>query len=257
MKGQSAAEQLLKDLGVVEPKDIDLEAIAYSTGALVKYQNLSGCEARIVGRDNKAVITINKDVRPARRRFSIGHELGHWHHHRGRAFSCRASDIANRTRELTDPKRVADRYAADLLMPRYIFEPMADAAKKCSFKTVDSLREEFGTSTTATAIRLVQYGPEPAMLVCHTAKKRKWFRRPDFIPEHWFPREDIDHDSYAFNVLYGSETQSPRRMMPSEAWFDNWKVQDKGFHVFEETRQVTSGEILTLIVFKDEEMISD
>ena len=42
------AERLLQELGVTEPGEIDLEAIAYHVNARVRYRPLDGCEARIV-----------------------------------------------------------------------------------------------------------------------------------------------------------------------------------------------------------------
>ena len=39
---------------------------------------LTGCEANIIGRGDKAIITINSKSIPGRQRFSAGHELGHW-----------------------------------------------------------------------------------------------------------------------------------------------------------------------------------
>ena len=82
----TSAEKLLQSLGIREPGDIDLEAIAWHCGAEVRTQSLDGCEARIVGNQNKAIITIAEDKSFERQRFSIGHELGHWEHHRGQAF---------------------------------------------------------------------------------------------------------------------------------------------------------------------------
>jgi hypothetical protein len=85
------AERLLLDLGIGKPQDIDLEAIAWALGAAVNYRPLDKCEAMIVGGDRRAIITVNSKSIPVRRRFSIAHELGHWHHHRGRMRSTRRS----------------------------------------------------------------------------------------------------------------------------------------------------------------------
>ena len=55
----TVAERLLQELGVTSPNEIDLEAIAFHLNATVKYRQLDGCEARIVGAGNRAVITVN------------------------------------------------------------------------------------------------------------------------------------------------------------------------------------------------------
>ena len=108
MKGLSPAERLLKDLGVNDPKEIDLEAVAWTLGARVKYRPLDRCEACITGDMERAIITVNSRSPRRRRRFSIGHELGHWQHHRGRILVCRSDDIG---RGRLFPTSVKLRYA--------------------------------------------------------------------------------------------------------------------------------------------------
>ncbi len=249
----AAAEVLLKDLGVNAPGDIDIEAVAYHVGAFIKYRPLDGCEGRIVGVGDRAVITVNNRSIPTRQRYSAAHELGHWCHHRGRSLICRVDDIANPAKGPLDPERVADGYAADLLMPHYLFEPMANQIGKTTFKAVEGLRQEFNTSITATAIRLVEHGPEPAMLVCHTENGRKWFCRPRHIPNKWFPQSDLDAESYAMDVLHGKAERSRRVIIGADAWFDRWDAQK--YELYEETCRTIDGEILTLLVFKDDEML--
>ena len=72
------AVELLKSLGVTEPAEIDICAIAQSRGATVVEKRLTGCEARIVGYGERAIIVVNSESIPSRKRFSAAHELGHW-----------------------------------------------------------------------------------------------------------------------------------------------------------------------------------
>ncbi|EGG98314.1 hypothetical protein imdm_179 [gamma proteobacterium IMCC2047] len=51
MKFQRQPEDILKELGIYESKDIDLDLIAYSLNADVKRTNLSDCEGNIIGTD--------------------------------------------------------------------------------------------------------------------------------------------------------------------------------------------------------------
>ena len=255
MNRLTGAEDLLKDLGVTAAGDIDIEAIAYHVGAFIKYRPLDGCEGRIIGADDHAVITVNSRAISTRRRFTAAHELGHWSYYRGQSSICRSDDIGNPRKGPMDPEHVADGYAADLLMPHYLFAPMADQIGKTTFRAVEELRREFKTSITATAIRLVEYGPEPAMLVCHTVKGRWWFCRPRHIPEKWFPQEQLDAESYAMDVLHGKDERSRRVLIGADAWFDRWDAQKYG--LYEETCRTTDNEILTLLVFNDEDMLDD
>ena len=253
MNRLSPAEELLKDLGVIGASDIDIEAIAYYVGAVIKYRPLNGCEARIIGANDHAVITVNSLAIRTRQRFSAAHELGHWHYHQGRSLMCLSDDISNPTKGGSNPERVADGYAADLLMPRFLLRPMAKEIGKVSFQAVEALRKEFKTSITATAIRLVEYGPEPAILVCHTVKGRKWFKRSHDIPQKWFPRNDLDAYSDAMDVLYGKAERSNRSLIGADAWFDRWGAEK--YELYEETHRITDDKILTLLVFKDDRML--
>ena len=255
MNGLRPAEQLLQSLGITDPGDIDLEAIAFDQGAIVKYRPLKGCEARIIGYGDRAVITVDNRHLRSRVRFSTAHELGHWHTHRGRSLMCRPEDIGNPSRSPIDPERAADSYAADLLLPRYLFVPMANALGKTTFEALDKLTAKFSVSMTATAIRLVEYGPEPAMLVCHGRLGRKWFNRPRHIPERWFPREDLDADSFAFEVLHGDLRRSRRALIGADAWFDRRGADQ--FELYEQTFKVSDEEIITILVFKSDEMLED
>ena len=80
----SPAEETLRELGVTDPKDIDIEAIAWCLGARVTYRPLDRCEARITGNGDQAIITVNSRSPWRRRRYSVAHELGHWKYDRGR-----------------------------------------------------------------------------------------------------------------------------------------------------------------------------
>jgi hypothetical protein len=63
----------------------DLNIEAMQCGALIQSKPLSDCEARIMGLDNSAIITINGTLLLSRKRFSGGHELGRWMRDRGTA----------------------------------------------------------------------------------------------------------------------------------------------------------------------------
>ena len=110
--------------GVSEPGDIRLNLLAKGCDAKVKYRNLTGCEASIVGVKNKATIFVTNAVSKERQRFCVGHELGHWMLDRGKPrFSCQKSDIGGHNMVQKSIEARANRYAADLLMPEFLFKP--------------------------------------------------------------------------------------------------------------------------------------
>lgn len=251
------AEQILFDLGITSPADIDLEAVAWTEGVVIKYRFLRGCEARIIGRLDRAIISVNDASPPARQRFSIGHELGHWRHHRGKSLFCRGSDIGLKsTFRQVNVELVANKFAADLLMPGYMFDQMARSYSKASFATVDAVAGEFGVSRSAAAIRLVQRGHLQALLICHGVHGRKWFFRSPHVSARWFPRQELDPESSAFAVQFGRSAGTPYpSKIGADAWFDRFDAHR--FEVREQAVRYTGDCTLTLVIIEDEEMLLD
>lgn len=256
MRRLESAELVLQNLGITDPHEIDLEAIAWTQGLRVRYRPLDGCEARIIGHGNVGIITVNDRSSPSRQRFSIGHELGHWKWHKGRLLVCRADEIGGTDSRRPQKERLADAFAADLLMPNYMFRPISASYPKLTFKTVSAIADTFDVSLTAAAIRLVESDHSPSLLICHGLQGRKWFARSPSVPPHWFPRYELDHDSTAFDILFGKKAtdRMPHRI-GAETWFDR-RDSDR-FDVMEETARTGSDEVLTLLVLTDERMLEE
>ena len=254
MRRPNLAEQLLHSLGVTTPAEIDIEAIAWAVGAQVRYRVLESCEARIIGFNDRAIITVQQEGDWRRRRFSIAHELGHWQLHRGRSSICRANEIGGRSQGAAPAERAADTFGAELLMPAYLFNPLIAKHKRPSFEAIDAIAQEFSTSRSATARRFVDLSPWPCMLVCHGPQGRRWFKRSEDIPTHWFPQNTLDPESSAMTVLYGDAERSSPEIIGADAWFDRWNADR--FTITEQSIKAFGGEVLTLLTLKDAEMLA-
>jgi Zn-dependent peptidase ImmA (M78 family) len=246
MTSITAAERILIGLGVSDPKEIDLEAIAWSRGALVEYRPLDGCEAMIVGSARKAVITVNSRSSPERRRFSVGHELGHWYHHRGRVLYCGTKDLENPAEDALNPERHADAFASDLILPNYLLLPRLRKLRRGTLALARELAGEFRASLTATLIKTVQLNCFPLVIVCHDKKRRRWFRRADMVPGWWYPTEQLDRATFAADMLFnGAAEQNWPRKMGADAWF-NFRNCDR-FEVEEQSFMLPGEEVLTVL----------
>lgn len=250
MKVTDSAERLLMSLGVTEPHEIDLEDIAYDQGAEIRYCDLSGCEADILGYRDKAIISIDRNRGRARKRFSIAHELGHWHHHRGKKLRCRLEDYQPKHKQLAERK--ANGYAASLLMPRYLVMPRACDHKKLTFKVIEQFATEFRTSFSATAIRLVEADIWPCMLICHTQQGRKWFTQAPMFHSRWFPKDELDADSSAFSTMFGQSEGEFPQLIGADAWFD--RSEAYRYELYEQAVRTSENEILILLTIKDDRM---
>jgi hypothetical protein len=251
MSGITVAERLLMRLGISAARDIDLDAIAWHLGAAVKYRHMDTADGTIVGSTRRAVIAINSSSIPTRQRFSLGHELGHWHYHRGRLLFCGPSDIGNFAGGPLDPERQADTFASDLILPGYLVRPKILKLRKLTLAFTREIADEFKASMTATLIKLVNEDRFPILLVCHGKDRCSWFRRANMVPQWWFPRADLDAQTFAFEILHNraAEDRFPRKN-GAGAWFDFRNVDR--YEVYEQSFPLPNDQVLTVLTIPPE-----
>lgn len=231
------AERILLELGINSPEDIDLEAIAWSLGAAVDYEPLDGCEALIVGSNNNAVIVVNSESSDERKRFSISHEIGHWHHHRGKTLFCANGDVGNPGNSSLNPERQADDFASDLILPNYMIVPVLNRIRRITLSSVREVANQFKASVTATFIKIVKSGDFPIVLVCHNTAGRRWSWPSKVVPGWWRLRPDLDPESFAYDLMFkGSSEERWPRKIGADAWFDfkgcgRYEVEEQSFWV--------------------------
>ena len=194
MSAVSAAERLLIGLGITSPQEIDLDAIAWHLGAAVKYRHMDTADATIVGTPNRAIIAINSSTISHGQRFSLAHELGHWHHHRGQVLFCGPADIGNFAGGPLDPERQADTFASDLILPGYLSTHRYRSLKGLTLAFAREIADEFNASMTATLIKILNEDRFPIFLSATEriggagSGERTWFRRGGFRAKTWMYR---------------------------------------------------------------------
>jgi hypothetical protein len=150
------AELLLDRLGL----DLLWEAIAEEEGGVILGQLVPG-EALVVL--NEAHRNRLEENGGAQRRFTIGHEIGHWTLH--------SEAVRSGTLSLFDGQRVlcreksrhpvelqAERFAGALLVPREEVVPLLPERLWSGWGPVYRLAETFKVSPTAMAVRLAELG---------------------------------------------------------------------------------------------------
>lgn len=248
------ATRLLQEYGITQPEDIDLDAIAFDQGAVVRYRRLDGCEARLVGKGGRAIISIDPRAIPSRQRFSLGHELAHWLVDRGNvSFICKKSDIRE-TSETSNPIETnANRLAADLLMPDYIFHPLC-VKKPFTLNTVNDLAKRFKTSRTATALKMVNSGRFLGMVACYSREGREWFQRAKDVPEKLWPVRELHEDSQAFELIFGQERPTGPCKVGADAWIDRFDAHQ--YTITEHAMKISDEFVLVLLWWQDERQIA-
>ena len=90
------ARNLIGEYQLRSPIEIDVEGLAALRGAIVRRENLVGCEGRLVKRGNHGIISVKANIAEiGRERFTIAHELGHFelNHSNAELMICSDKDI--------------------------------------------------------------------------------------------------------------------------------------------------------------------
>ena len=252
----STPGDILRRYGIESPQDIDIEAIAQDLGATILYEDLRGCEARIIGSGDTAFITVKKRTNRGRERFSAAHELGHWIHDRGRsAFSCTTEDLAL-ARAKSPIETRANRFAQDLILPKPMIERLA-RGRPTTLSTVEELAGRFTTSLTATAIRLVQLGLSPAIVACYGKKGLVWHVRGPCVPDEktFWLAEHPGINTAAGQLLAGTPVGIDRREHSADEWIEHSDAHD--YVVVESSFMPTPDHVLALLWWEDESQITE
>ena len=248
------AQDLLDDLFISKPEDIDLVAIAQSQGATVEERPLSGTEARIVGSGDEAIITVNSTSRPERRRFSIGHELGHWMHDRGKMNMSCTTDKQDQFYTGQGPEPLANAFAAELLLPASMLLPRL-AGKQPVLETVQGLAGTFRSSMTSTACRIVEMRTHPLMVVCSTKTNRRWYKAATELAELAKPLKYLGKDTLAFKLFNEAGYQGQVEEVDADAWIDHPDAAD--YEIVESSFRVTDDLVVSVLWWKDESQLRD
>jgi IrrE N-terminal-like domain len=248
-------EQLLDELGITEPSQIKIEAIAYHCEAIILYEPLSGCEANIVGRGDRAIITVDSNALRTRQRFSAGHELGHWMRDRGQvAFGCGREQMDSHW-TADNPETRANQFASDLLLPPKLFVPLAKS-RPITVETVRDLGRVFETSLTATAIKLVRFGSFPSMVVYYEDGERKWFiPSGQDLPRQLWPLKQLEPSTITARLLSGAIDREGMDDVRADKWFDVRNAHR--YYVRESCFAAGPGSAVTLLWWEDEKQIID
>jgi hypothetical protein len=120
-------------------------------------------------------IKFNADRRPARVRFTIAHEFGHYALHRElrTMFECSESDVSGQTE--IDIEREADAFASTLLMPLDDLRRQVDG-QRFDFELVKHCADRYGVSLTAAARQCAEVSEQRVIvaIVRDGALSRSW-----------------------------------------------------------------------------------
>ena len=189
-----------------------------------------------------------------RRRFSIAHELGHFHIPRHNSFSGYCADRDMRTRQTDGNRREweANDFATELLMPRRLFSndlSKLDISIASARKLADP--DSYDVSVTAAAWRMVQTTPEAAAIVVSSNGRVKWLYHSKAFRLPLSEREQqLDGNTLAA-TSFASEKSNPDPVaVDPGAWLD--RHYDVNGALLESTHFIPSlGQAVSLLWLTD------
>jgi Zn-dependent peptidase ImmA (M78 family) len=212
------AEEIIRNLQIREPAEIQVMEIAMERGAFVRERHLDGSEARLIRKGGLGIITVNSGIsEEGRKRFAIAHELGHFELHAvSQLILCTEEDMyvwnENKVQEIE-----ANEFAASILMPKDIFTQYFKRGQP-NMEVVKDLAGKFTTTLTATALRYVQLSLEPCAVVISRDGIIKWYKKSTSFDFHIKVGEKLSPNTYAFDFYDGVDLPDKPQKAPAYAW---------------------------------------
>ncbi|PHZ84019.1 ImmA/IrrE family metallo-endopeptidase [Paremcibacter congregatus] len=227
----------------------------------IKEENNISFEGALIAPDNKSegAIIVRGDRSEQRKRFTIGHELGHylnpWHKSDNPAgFQCTTANLAaeksDKNNKLMRMEAEANEFSAELLMPYNKIKQFLNSNSGADIDHIIRLAELFEISKEAMARRyaLTNFN-DPTAVIFSKNKKIRYVKKHDDFPwlnvKHASP---IPHNTISSkkNLIIGKvsawSTASP------SAWVDS----KPNILIFEQTLAQANGFQITLLTYEVE-----
>lgn len=248
--GRSKA-RLFRKVRKITGRSCDLEEVARDDAIEIVDARARdpGWTACLLRTEHFGLISCQPNQNPGRRRFSIAHELAHFHiptHRTKSAFRpCDASDLEATEGYGAEQEWEANSFAAYLLMPRKHFGQDFQGVP-ISFKMARELADAYDVSITAAARRMVELTSEHCALVATEARRVTWQDRNEYYWRMATKGQKIRPETYAAGVYDGAAPNPTPEEIDSGAWIIDGLDED--LLLVESTHHVPSQEqVLSLL----------
>lgn len=240
----TAAESFLRELEVSAANEIDPLVFAGCLDIKVKEATLEGFEGCLLRMGSVGTILYSSGIgHPARVRFTVAHEIGHWILHPGRSqgFLCTEEDLVRYKGSPMEAE--ANAFAGALLIPRFLLGGGRSFVADDFLKTTLAAAEEFGASVMATSKRLLDLVPAAYLVVFSDGGRVRWsWSSRGAVDIFLRAGTEIDPDTTAFNCEDSSATALRIGLIENsgELWFpDDFKrarisVREQSFRLYQD-----------------------
>lgn len=235
-------EALLDEFGIEAPEHIRVEDLAVALGVDIIEGDLGGCAAQLTVRAGRGRIRVPAEMQQQRRRFCIAHELGHFRLHKRQLRPCTKEDLVDWSGD-SDLEREANKFAAELLMPTRMAEPICDTDEP-GIVHVRKLADRFDASQTASAVRLTELTSVPCAVALIEDGRVRWVvRNSDFWL--WTVPRGTHVDPQARAATAGSEPDGAWEV-PGTAWIEDDRAT-RGVTLLEDAVRLGQRFVLSVI----------
>ena len=230
-----------------------LEELALQLGLRVEEVAATGFDGalvRVVG-SPIGTVAIRRDIPElGRKRFTLAHELGHYilpDQQADVASPCRSSDIESWDRSLSSFEIDANRFAAEVLMPRPL---LSDALRsQPSLEIARGIANRFQTSLTAATFRLVELSSHRVAMVMSREGAARWYRASEEFGRA-VRRGSLDKRTLAHDLVVGGASGESARVA-ADAWLFEQNLREGAF-IWEHSVLLGSyGLLLTLLELRE------
>ena len=214
------ARKVLSRHGITTPEQIRVRRVAESMGIGVEVVPVQGFAGVLLRGPAGATILIAERLNPARRRFTLAHELGHTVLHPADTprHACRWSDLQAYSYSAAPREREANVFATELVMPGSLFK--AKLQHPPSLDQIRQLAGEFRVSLTAAAIRLCEQTDERCAVVLAKKGRIAWsYCSANFgltVPQGG----SLDVDTFAFDASRSVAVPEEPKPVPLAGWVE-------------------------------------
>lgn len=239
------ARELRKAIGV-EDQLIDPFQIAQDLDIKVKEDSFKGFDGALIKSRRKILILLNERMARNRKAFVVAHELGHWYivEHKNKDYTCNAIGRYNSNEP---SEQEADRFAAEFLMPRRIFQEIMKN-KTPSLASITEIADYFSVSIQAAAIKYTQLVKISCAVILTESGIIKWFSKS--YPFKYFiniktpPSEKTLAHQFC---IKSPQKNTLKGRVPINAWVQIDKMKRRFFH--EESQYFSQYDsVLTLLL---------
>jgi len=158
---------------------------------------------------------------------------------------CQQQRIENWDADLYRPELEANRFAAEILMPRGIMAEFCQSEP--SLESIRSIAKLCGTSLTASAVRLITLTPHRAAVVWSQDQKILWSKLSEgFV--RWIRKGEVRENSFAAQCYRKQSVPDQLAPVPASAWLHEKGLRE-GAQIWEQSVGLKRyGAVLSLLV---------